>query len=146
MEDLHRNHESKPRNKLIARAFFLIRYIEQFGTGTGRMIEECREAGIPEPRFESRANSFLVRFQKPVSLEEQLAGLKLNERQLKAVRFAERHGRITRKEYEVATGAPTATAKRDLSVLVKSGVLRSRGRGRNVCYELSAQIVSRKVS
>ncbi|MDD5702889.1 MAG: ATP-binding protein, partial [Dehalococcoidales bacterium] len=146
VDDLRRNHESKPRNKLIARVFFLIRYIEQFGTGTGRMIEECRMAGIPEPEFESRAGSFRVLFQKTVSLEERLAELKLNKRQLKAVRYAEQHGLISRKKYEEVTGAPTATAKRDLSMLVKVGVLISRGRGRSVSYELSAQIMSRKVS
>lgn len=146
VDDLHRDHESKPRNKLIARAFFLIRYIEQFGTGTGRMIEECRKAGIPEPQFESRASSFLVRFQKPAPLEERLAGLKLSERQLKGMQYVEKHGRITRKEYETVTGAPAATAKRDLSALVKSEVLMPRGRGRSIRYELSAQIVSRKVS
>lgn len=146
VEDLRRNHESKPRNKLVARAFFLIRYIEQFGTGTGRMIEECRRAGIPEPQFESRASSFLVRFQMPISLEERLAGLKLTERQLKGLRYVERHGQITRKEYEAATGVPAATAKRDLSALMASGILEARGSGRAVRYELSAQIVSRKVS
>lgn len=146
VEDLRRNHESKPRNKLVARAFFLIRYIEQFGTGTGRMIEECRQAGIPEPQFESRASSFLVRFEKPVSLEERLGAMKLSERQLKGVQYVEKHGQITRKEYEAATGVPAATAKRDLSALVRSGILETRGSGRAVRYELSAQIMSRKVS
>ena len=125
---------------------FLIRYIEQFGTGTGRMIEECRQAAIPEPQFESRASSFLVRFRKPVSLEECLEGLKLSERQLKGVQYVEKHGQITRKEYEAATGVPAATAKRDLSALVRSGILETRGSGRAVRYELSAQIMSRKVS
>jgi len=146
VEDLRRNHESRPRNKLIARVFFLIRYIEQFGTGTGRMIEECRKAGIPEPQFESHADSFLVRFEKPVSLAERVAVLKLNERQLKGMQYAEQYGQMTRQKYETVTGASTATAKRDLSALVKSGVLRPCGRGRSIRYELSAQIVSRKTS
>lgn len=146
VEDLRRNHESKPRNKLVARVFFLIRYIEQFGTGTGRMIEECRQSDIPEPQFESRASSFLVRFRKPASLEECLEGLKLSERQWKGVQYVEKHGQITRKEYEAAMGVPAATAKRDLSALVRSGILETRGSGRAVRYELSALIMSRKVS
>lgn len=56
VEDLRRNHESKPRNKLIAHAFFLIRYIEQFGTGTGRMM---RNAGrqVSRSRISSRARA-----------------------------------------------------------------------------------------
>jgi ATP-dependent DNA helicase RecG len=52
--DLRESHESKPRNKLIARVFFLVRYIEQFGTGTRRMIDDCLTAGLPEPEFHSR--------------------------------------------------------------------------------------------
>jgi ATP-dependent DNA helicase RecG len=146
VDDLRRNHESKPRNRLIAHAFFLIRYIEQFGTGTGRMIEDCRQAGLPEPEFESRAGSFRIRFHKPVSLDERLAGLKLNERQWKGVRHAASQGRITRKEYESLTGTPTATAKRDLGELVKNDVLARQGKGRTVTYALSAQIMSRSVS
>jgi hypothetical protein len=43
-------------------------------------------------------------------------------------------------------GAPAATAKRDLSALMRSGILETRRRRRAVGYELSAQIVSRKVS
>lgn len=41
VSDLRRSHESKPRNKLVARVFFLVRYVEQFGTGTRRMIDDC---------------------------------------------------------------------------------------------------------
>lgn len=146
VDDLRRNHESKPRNKLIARAFFLIRYIEQFGTGTGRMIEECRKTGVPEPVFESRPGGFRISFQKSVSLEERLAGIKLNERQRKGVQYVEEHGQITRKEYEKVTKTPPATAKRDLSELMKVGVLERGGRGRSISYGLSAQIVSRNLS
>jgi predicted HTH transcriptional regulator len=40
----------------------------------------------------------------------------------------------------------TATAKRDLSELVKDKVLVQRGKGRSISYVLSAQLMSRKVS
>ena len=48
VEDLKQPHESKPRNKLVADAF-LIKYIEQFGTGIRRILNDCQEAGVPEP-------------------------------------------------------------------------------------------------
>jgi hypothetical protein len=53
-------------------------------------------------------------------------------------------GETVERENETTTGAPTATAKRDLSELVKGNGLRRRGRGRTISYELSARIVSRK--
>ena len=31
--DLWKQHESRPRNQLVANAFFLIKYVEGFGTG-----------------------------------------------------------------------------------------------------------------
>jgi len=146
VEDLKKPHESKPRNKLVADAFFLIKYIEQFGTGIRRIINDCREAGVPEPEFESRAGAFRIVFHKPIFLEDLLAASKLNERQLKGVRATFQHGHITRREYERLTAAPTATAKRDLAELVEKKILAKRGRGRSISYVLSAQTMSRNVS
>ena len=146
VEDLKQPHESRPRNKLVADAFFLIKYIEQFGTGIRRIINDCREAGVPEPEFESRAGAFRIVFHKPIPLEDLLAALKLNERQLKGVRATIQHGHITRRDYERLTTARTATAKRDLAELVENRVLAKRGRGRSTRYVLSAQAMSRNVS
>lgn len=134
VDDLRRNHESKPRNKLIARAFFLIRYIEQFGTGTGRMIEECRKAGIPEPQFESRGGSFRVVFRKAVPAEQKFAGLGLNERQLAGLRYLEEKGRITMQEYVKATDSSERTAKRDLKEMVEKKVLVKHGKTKGSWY------------
>lgn len=64
VSDLKKEHESIPRNKSIARAFFLIRFIEQFGTGTRRIFQDCRDAGLPAPEFKSRPNTFRIIFKK----------------------------------------------------------------------------------
>lgn len=45
--DLWQQHESQPRNQLIANAFFLIKYVEQFGTGIQRIVDDCREHRKP---------------------------------------------------------------------------------------------------
>ncbi|OGV66337.1 MAG: hypothetical protein A2498_15315 [Lentisphaerae bacterium RIFOXYC12_FULL_60_16] len=62
VDDLRREHESKPRNRLIANAFFLIKYVEQFGTGTRRIIDDCRSKGLPEPEFKVRPGTFIATF------------------------------------------------------------------------------------
>src|SRR3989338_8359107 len=64
IRDLKRTHESLPRNKLIATAFFYVGLIERFGQGTMKIVRLCREAGIPGPEFEERGTSFVVRFRK----------------------------------------------------------------------------------
>ena len=146
VEDLMKPHESKPRNKLVADAFFLIKYIEQFGTGIRRIVSDCREAGVPEPDFEAWAGAFRIVFHKPISLDDLLEASNFNERQLEGVRATVQHGHLTRREYERLTAAPTATAKRDLAELVEKKILARLGRGRSISYVLSARTMSRNMS
>lgn len=70
-------------------------------------------------------------------MEKRLAGLRLNQRQLKAVAHIVKRGRITRREYERLTATPVATAKRDLGDLIKKGVLKKHGSARNAWYEMA---------
>lgn len=142
VEDLRKPHESKPRNKLIADAFFLIKYIEQFGTGIRRMIDECRNAGLPEPEFESYGDSFRTVFRKAVPVEQRIAGLSLNERQLVGLRHLQHEGRITKQQYMRLTSATEVTAKRDLAELVNQGILVRKGATRNIWYEWSDVMLS----
>lgn len=51
VSDLSQIHTSVPRNRLIVRALRHTRYMEEVGMGTVRMIEGCRKAGLPEPKF-----------------------------------------------------------------------------------------------
>lgn len=134
VENLKGPHESMPRNKLVADTFFLIKYIEQFGTGTRRMIKDCRDASIPDPEFESGGDSFRVVFRKAVPLEQRLTGLKMNDRQLAGLTFLQQKKRITKQEYMQLTSANEVTAKRDIAELVNKEVLVRRGATRNIWY------------
>lgn len=136
VEDLRNPHESKPRNKLVADAFFLIKYIEQFGTGTRRMINECRASGMPEPEFESHGDAFRIVFRKSVPVEQQFAKIGLNERQTRALSQVTDKGRITLIEYAQLTKMPKRTLQHDLQDLVKKGLLIRRGTGKATWYEL----------
>ena len=51
IEDLKKEHSSRPRNPIIANACFLGGYIDTWGRGTLKIINTCREAGLPEPEF-----------------------------------------------------------------------------------------------
>lgn len=48
-EDLKTIHPSKPRNPLIADVCFKAGYIDAWGRGTIKIIEACKENGLPEP-------------------------------------------------------------------------------------------------
>jgi len=99
------------------------------------MISDCREAGVPEPEFESRASSFRIVFRRPISVDETLSRLKLNARQEIAVKHAIQHGKLTRADYEKLAGVPRATANRDLAELMQMGLLKKRGATRGAWYE-----------
>lgn len=51
VDDLFREHGSVARNRSILRTLSRTEYVEEIGTGTLRMAEECRQAGLPRPKF-----------------------------------------------------------------------------------------------
>ena len=63
---------SKLRNRVIGRVFRELGLIEQWGSGIGRMIVACSDAGLQPPRFEEIGNSFKVTlFNKRVGASSQ---------------------------------------------------------------------------
>ncbi len=136
IEELKGEHDSILRNPLIGKNFFLIKYIEQWGTGTNRIIKESLDHGLPEPIFEESGASFVVIFRKPIAREE-LLKLGLNERQVKAVEYVEKKGSITNKEYQEINNVSRRTATRDLGDLVHKRMLKRVGIGkRGLTYNL----------
>ncbi|MGH8067568.1 MAG: ATP-binding protein [Candidatus Entotheonellia bacterium] len=136
VEALRRTHRSVPRNRLIAHAFFLIKLIEQWGTGTLRMIAVCWEAGLPEPEFAELSGAFVVTFRQSRLTREYLEGLGLSPRQITAVEYLRTRGRITKREYVGLTGASAGTAVDELRKLVDKGLLIPSGKGRARHYRL----------
>ena len=43
------HHVSRPRNQLIADVCFKAGYIDAWGRGTLKIINSCKDAGLPEP-------------------------------------------------------------------------------------------------
>lgn len=60
---------SKPRNRAIASAFAYMKIIEKWGSGIPRMIRECEEYRLPEPKFIDFDGDFRVNMYRPVSNE-----------------------------------------------------------------------------
>jgi len=60
MEDLFKPHASRLRNKGIAEVFFDTKIIEQWGSGIEKMINYCKEAGVPETWAKREANKGCV--------------------------------------------------------------------------------------
>jgi predicted HTH transcriptional regulator len=137
LDDLRRDHASVPSNPLMAESLYLARYIERVGSGTQAMIALCREAGLPEPDYDLRGDSFVVTLWRDWLTDEMLAGFNLNERQRRAITFLKAHGQISNRNYQELTGAISQTALRDLRHLMASGLVDKIGTtGRNTYYRL----------
>lgn len=64
IEDLKQKHSSRPFNPIIASVFFKGGLIEAWGRGTINIINECLNAGLPEPLFESEFGGISVKMFK----------------------------------------------------------------------------------
>ncbi|MCL7454058.1 MAG: hypothetical protein M8467_13525 [Anaerolineae bacterium] len=109
-------------------------YVERRGLGIDQMIRAMADAGLEPPVFENRGSSFWVTLQgqAPAQPLPDLVKLGLNDRQIRAVTYLRRHGRVTNREYQAEFGVSERTALYDLQGLVDAGLALpvSSGRGR----------------
>ena len=57
-EDLYRVHDSNPRNEVIALAMSWTSYVEKSGSGTGEIIDKCRDHGLATPIYDPTEGFF----------------------------------------------------------------------------------------
>jgi ATP-dependent DNA helicase RecG len=136
--DLWKQHESRPRNQLVANAFFLIKYVEQFGTGIQRIVDDCRTHRKPEPDFEVHGQTFRAIFKPGRSGDLATTEADLNERQRKALLFIRENGGIQAGQYRKLARIGQRQAVKDLNGLVARGLVVRAGGGRSVRYILPA--------
>ena len=136
LEALKRQHPSRPRNPLIADVCFKGGYIDAWGRGTLKIINSCKEAGLPEPEFIEIDGGVLVTIFKDVLSEEQLKKLGLNERQIKAVLFLKENKKITNKDYQTINNTSERTSLRDLEQLTELRLINKIGEKKGTYYQL----------
>ena len=134
VETLKEKHESKPFNPLIARAFFWIKYIEEVGTGTNKIIDWCKEWGLPEPDFEYTRTSIVTTFRKSKLTREYLENLGLNERELKIIEHIRVNNRITSSAIQKMFNVRRKAANSYLKKLIDLGLIARKGAGKMIHY------------
>ncbi|HEX9971381.1 MAG TPA: DeoR family transcriptional regulator, partial [bacterium] len=104
--------------------------IERWGRGTQNMVEECIDAGLPEPVFKQHSGGIEVTFRKYFE-QEKLDELGLNERQKSLFKFLKENKQITTKDYLAFFPSITKrTAQRDITELIKKGLLKKLKKGK----------------
>lgn len=139
IEDLYKiDHKSVIRNKLIAQLFYDIGYIEKYGSGTIKIIELCRQNGMPNPELKEVFGGFSIVFRKDIYTEECLHNLGLNERQVKAILYVKNKNNIDIKSFKsIVPNVSEKTLYRDLQELIDKGILKEIGEKKGRKYKLS---------
>ncbi|HOE39792.1 MAG TPA: ATP-binding protein [Bacteroidales bacterium] len=141
INNLLKEHSSRPYNPDIANAFFRSGYIEAWGRGISKMTELCIATGLPKPLYIVEGSDFWVIFRKDIYHTEYLQSLGLNDRQIKAVLFAKENGKITNSDYQSLNNISKRTATTELTELVNQfKVLTKTGTsGSSVSYKIVGQ-------
>jgi ATP-dependent DNA helicase RecG len=119
IEDLKGEHRSQPHNTLLAECFYLIKYVEQWGTGTNRMVRLCKTMGLPEPKFEQKAGSFVVTFKhtgKPI-LWDKIPTIKMNVTQRNIIGYLKKHKEASTSDLAKALKISRISIQRNLKGL-----------------------------
>ncbi|MBF0595590.1 MAG: winged helix-turn-helix transcriptional regulator, partial [Candidatus Omnitrophica bacterium] len=154
VEKLKGTHDSIPRNPLIAKAFFWIKFAEEVGSGTSKIIEWCRQWGLPEPTYGEAGGSFTIVFYNPAPgevLSKDLAqggqkgwsekvvrkgGQKLTTKQVELMGLLQQFPEISRKEISAKLDINESAVQRRLDALRKKGLVRRVGPDKGGCWEV----------
>ncbi|HFA50374.1 MAG TPA: HTH domain-containing protein [Bacteroidetes bacterium] len=136
VERLMKTHPSVPFNPGVANAFFRAGMIESWGRGTLKIMEECRQAGVPVPGFKYDLSGFWIEFEKPFSDEKvsgDMSGKVSGKTSEMILQFINENENITAAEMAGKMGITKRTVERNLQKLQKEGGLirvGSRKRGK----------------
>ncbi len=130
IDDLKREHLSKPKNKLLADIFYKAGYIESWGRGTLKIMYECEKANIPEPLFYEEHGVVKISFKLSIKSNEEINGTlngTLNSTQQKVFNTIKSNPNIKAKEIATLLDIPRDTLNKQLKFLIKNGIIERRG-------------------
>lgn len=136
---------SEIRNKMIARFFKEINFIEEWGTGIRRIIKSCTDAGLEEPEFIETGMFFKVVIKKKSSDKVAISSdkvaisgdkIELNNKESEIVDYIKDNGRITNKEARELTKLSSSGVRKIFDVLVQKELIIAVGDKKSRYYIL----------
>lgn len=138
---------SEIRNKVIARFFKELRYIEEWGTGIRRIIESCKSMGLKEPEFIETgmhfktilykvSNELVAESSGLVAESSGLAKHKLSQNERVILEYVQKNKSITNKKGIQETRLSPAGVRKIFVALQQKGLIEAIGEGRSRQYVL----------
>lgn len=134
IEDLKTEHDSIPRNKLMANTFYKAGLIETWGRGTITIIEECKKHGLLEPLIEEKQGGIAVTIFSDIYNNKFLSKFELNDRQKQAIAYVKTNEFITSALYQELFDVSKTSTFRDLKELIELNFLKIIGESKNSKY------------
>ncbi len=119
---------SHSRNPLIFGLFARTRLVEQIGSGIPRMRALMKEAGLPEPGFNTE-ETFSVLLYRPVKFDKWVKGWveKLTKNRLMILHCIHENPQISKREMETIVNISSSAIDNNIAFLKKSGLLSRQG-------------------
>lgn len=156
IDTLMGSHESNPRNTLIARIFYLLGYIENWGRAYEKIVEGFTNAKLTVPTFEEvrgglmatiKRERFMSRIEKPNNIRFikdfiKERGLKLTERQQEILQLLRDNPELTSQKISQKishnNAATPRTIIKDMNYLREIGLLQRVGSKKEGHWEIIA--------
>ena len=132
---------SEIRNKVIARVFKELNYIEQWGSGIRRIISSCKARGLKEPEILEKGDFVDVNLYRIVSnvLDAKEYPITLTGQEQKIIEFLKDHdGEIRTNDAETLLNVGDRRARVVLKNLADKQVIERMEKGSNTFYMLKA--------
>lgn len=131
VEKLKQKHSSIPFNPAIASVFFRAGIIEAWGQGTLKIINECKKAFLPEPKFSDDMTSFSIEFKGILSKDS--SGKGSGKSSGKILDYMLANNKITIPELAKKINISTRAIEKQIEKLKKEGKIK-RLAGRKYGY------------
>ncbi|WP_394371825.1 ATP-binding protein [Salegentibacter tibetensis] len=145
MEDIF-NGRSESRNRVLANIFKELGLIEQWGSGINRIINSCKEYGLPTPKIEEQ-NDFMdieiIRSQddlqtiKPEVQPIEADYDRLSEEEKQLLLYLLDHNQIVRKEAVQLLKIGETKTEEVFNELMHKKLIERKGKGRATFYKLN---------
>jgi ATP-dependent DNA helicase RecG len=125
------------RNPTIYRMLRDYEYMEGLGQGIAKMCNWMRQAGLEDPSFDIDEFFFQITLSSKKALKKTIEKEEdLLPRQVAALDYIRKNGRIKRAEYEKIAKVSFVTAIKDLNEMIKFNFIEKVGKYRGVYYVL----------
>ena len=115
---------SEIRNRVVAKVFKELGYIEQWGSGLQRIRSACLAQDLKEPLIQERGDFVGVEFYRsPVEIDQDQSRSigKVSEKEQDILDYLKSQKTVTSKQVETLTGLKEARARRILKEMIEKG-------------------------